>query len=150
MPSSGRSTPYCVSTADLCNAALLLIRPSVCQIVCRQPFTYQWVPSVSNLPVSLRRQSSPVSSLGPHRPYSGSRPSECNAPLPAVCVSRPRSMWSFYVPLFGTLVILGLLFWKRHSHPANFILLSVFTLFEAFTLGVTVAFFNPTLVLQAL
>ena len=59
-------------------------------------------------------------------------------------------MWSFYVPLFGTLVVLGLLFWKRHSHPANLILLSVFTLFEAFTLGVTVAFFNPTLVLQAL
>lgn len=59
-------------------------------------------------------------------------------------------MWSFYVPLFGTLVVLGLLFWKRHSHPANLILLSVFTLFEAFTLGVTVAFSNPILVLQAL
>ncbi|KZT66348.1 UPF0005-domain-containing protein [Daedalea quercina L-15889] len=59
-------------------------------------------------------------------------------------------MWSFYIPLFGTLINLGLLFWKRHSHPANLILLSTFTLFEAFTLGVTVAFFNPTIVLQAL
>ncbi|KZT10757.1 UPF0005-domain-containing protein [Laetiporus sulphureus 93-53] len=59
-------------------------------------------------------------------------------------------LWSFYVPLFGTLINLGLLFWKRHSHPANFILLSTFTLFEAFTLGVTTAFFDNLIVLQAL
>jgi len=58
--------------------------------------------------------------------------------------------WAFYVPLFGTLVVLGLLFWKRHSHPLNFVLLSAFTLMEAFTLGVTVAFFDNVLVMQAL
>ncbi|KIK69234.1 hypothetical protein GYMLUDRAFT_35303 [Collybiopsis luxurians FD-317 M1] len=58
--------------------------------------------------------------------------------------------WSFYVPLFGTLINLGLLFWKRHSHPWNFVLLSTFTVLEAFTLGVTVAFFDSKIVLQAL
>ncbi|KAI0032109.1 UPF0005-domain-containing protein [Vararia minispora EC-137] len=58
--------------------------------------------------------------------------------------------WSFYVPLFGTLVVLGLLFWKRHSHPLNLVLLSVFTLMEAFTLGVVTAFYNNVIVLQAL
>ncbi|KIY53461.1 hypothetical protein FISHEDRAFT_63361 [Fistulina hepatica ATCC 64428] len=58
--------------------------------------------------------------------------------------------WSFYVPLFGTLFILGFLYWKRHSYPINFVLLSVFTLMEAFTLGVTVAFFDKTIVMQAL
>ncbi|KAI0355608.1 UPF0005-domain-containing protein [Trametes cingulata] len=58
--------------------------------------------------------------------------------------------WSFYVPLFGTLVNLGLLFWKRHSHPLNLVLLSTFTLMEAFTLGVMTAFFDTTTVLQAL
>ncbi|KAF9067755.1 glutamate binding protein [Rhodocollybia butyracea] len=58
--------------------------------------------------------------------------------------------WSFYVPLFGTLVNLGLLYWKRHDHPLNFVLLSTFTLLEAFTLGVTVAFFGTQIVLQAL
>jgi len=58
--------------------------------------------------------------------------------------------WSFYVPLFGTLINLGFLYWKRHSHPWNFILLSTFTLMEAFTLGVVVAFFNNVIVLQAL
>jgi len=59
-------------------------------------------------------------------------------------------VWAFYVPLFGTLINLGLLYWKRHSHPINFVLLSTFTLMEAFTLGVVVAFFNNAVVLQAL
>ncbi|KAJ3487406.1 hypothetical protein NLI96_g3550 [Meripilus lineatus] len=59
------------------------------------------------------------------------------------------SLWAFYVPLFGTIVILGLLYWKRHSHPLNLVLLSVFTLFESFTLGVMVAFFDNRIVLQA-
>ncbi|EMD37324.1 hypothetical protein CERSUDRAFT_65023 [Gelatoporia subvermispora B] len=58
--------------------------------------------------------------------------------------------WSFYVPLFGTLVNLGLLYWKRHSHPINLVLLSTFTALEAFALGVMVAFFDNILVLQAL
>ena len=60
------------------------------------------------------------------------------------------SMWSFYVPLFGTIINLGVLYWKRHSHPWNFVLLSTFTLMEAFTLGVMVAFFEKVIVLQAL
>ncbi|KZT21406.1 UPF0005-domain-containing protein [Neolentinus lepideus HHB14362 ss-1] len=58
--------------------------------------------------------------------------------------------WSFFVPLFGTLINLGLLYWKRHSHPLNLILLSTFTALEAFTLGVTVAFYDNMIVLQAL
>jgi hypothetical protein len=59
-------------------------------------------------------------------------------------------IWSFYVPLFGTLINLGVLYWKRHSHPWNFVLLSTFTLMEAFTLGIMVAFFENVIVLQAL
>lgn len=60
------------------------------------------------------------------------------------------STWALYVPLFGTLVNLGLLFWKRHSHPWNFVLLSTFTLLEAFTLGVVTAFYDNVIVMQAL
>jgi len=59
-------------------------------------------------------------------------------------------VWAFYVPMFGTLVNLGLLFWKRHSHPWNFVLLSTFTLMEAFTLGVAISFYRNIIVLQAL
>jgi len=58
--------------------------------------------------------------------------------------------WAFYIPLIGTLVNLGLLFWKRHSHPWNLFLLSSFTILEAFTLGIMVAFYDNTIVLQAL
>lgn len=59
-------------------------------------------------------------------------------------------VWSFYVPLFGTLVNLGLLYWKRHAVPWNFVLLSTFTVMEAFTLGIVVAFYDNVIVLQAL
>ncbi|KDQ55831.1 hypothetical protein JAAARDRAFT_37251 [Jaapia argillacea MUCL 33604] len=59
-------------------------------------------------------------------------------------------VWVFYVPLFGTLINLGLLYWKRHSHPINLVLLSTFTLMEAFTLGVVIAFYDNIIVLQAL
>lgn len=60
------------------------------------------------------------------------------------------SSWVIYIPLIGTLVNLGLLYWKRHSHPLNFVLLSTFTLMEAFTLGVVVSMYETKLVLQAL
>jgi len=58
--------------------------------------------------------------------------------------------WAFYVPMFGTLITLGLLYWKRHSHPLNYALLTAFTLMEAFTLGILVSFFDNIIVLQAL
>ncbi|KAI0298534.1 UPF0005-domain-containing protein [Russula brevipes] len=60
------------------------------------------------------------------------------------------NMWAFYVSLFGTLIVLGLLYWKRHSHPLNLGLLALFTLMEAFTLGVVTAFDDKVVVLQAL
>jgi hypothetical protein len=58
--------------------------------------------------------------------------------------------WAFYLPLLGTLINLGLLWWKRHSHPTNFILLGTFTLLESFAIGVTISFYDQTIVLQAL
>jgi hypothetical protein len=60
------------------------------------------------------------------------------------------SVWAFYVSLFGTLIVLGLLYWKRHSHPTNLGLLALFTLMEAFSLGVVTAFYDSVIVLQAL
>jgi len=59
-------------------------------------------------------------------------------------------VWVFYVALVGSLVSLGLLYWKRHSFPTNFIFLTAFTLMEAFTIGVVVAFYETRIVLQAL
>ncbi|KAF8320717.1 hypothetical protein DL93DRAFT_2052386 [Clavulina sp. PMI_390] len=59
-------------------------------------------------------------------------------------------VWAFYLPLFGTLVNLGFLYWKRHSHPLNLVLLSTFTLMESFTIGIAISFYDQTVVLQAL
>jgi len=58
--------------------------------------------------------------------------------------------WSYYLPMFGVFINLGLLYWKRHEHPINLILLSTFTLLEAFTLGILCAYFDNTIVIQAL
>lgn len=52
--------------------------------------------------------------------------------------------------MFGTFINLFLLYWKRHSHPANLIFLSTFTVLEAATIGFVVAFYKSTVVLQAL
>ncbi|CAO1613953.1 unnamed protein product [Parajaminaea phylloscopi] len=61
-----------------------------------------------------------------------------------------ENQWAFIVPLLGSLVTMGLLFWKRHSHPLNLGLLSLFTLFEAVSLGAVVSYVNQAVVLQAL
>lgn len=89
--------------------------------------------------------------LSRHRRYSGSKHSTLSEFRRYVTyIHLHSSVWSFYVPLFGTLINLGVLYWKRHSHPLNLVLLSTFTLMEAFTLGVVVAFYDNIIVIQAL
>ena len=69
---------------------------------------------------------------------------------PPSCFVGALFCWAFYLPLIGTLVNLLVLYWKRHTHPWNLILLSTFTLMEAFTIGVAISFYPDVLVLQAL
>lgn len=45
---------------------------------------------------------------------------------------------------------MGLLFWKRHSHPTNLLLLGLFTLLESFALGTVATYVDQVVVLQAL
>jgi len=52
--------------------------------------------------------------------------------------------------MFGVFINLGLLYWKRHQHLLNLVLLFTFTLLESFTLGVLCAYFDNKVVLQAL
>lgn len=61
-----------------------------------------------------------------------------------------QNQWAFIVPIFGSLVTMGFLFWKRHSHPLNLILLGLFTVLEASSLGTVVAYVDQQVVLQAL
>ncbi|CAE6430869.1 unnamed protein product [Rhizoctonia solani] len=58
--------------------------------------------------------------------------------------------WAVFVPLFGSLINLGLLWWKRLSYPANYILLASFTVLESLSLGLIVSFYESTIVLQAM
>ncbi|GAA6004279.1 Bxi1p [Rhodotorula paludigena] len=53
------------------------------------------------------------------------------------------------LPAFGAIVAMLAVYWKRHSSPANVILLGFFTLLEAVTLGSVVALFDSGIVLQA-
>jgi len=58
--------------------------------------------------------------------------------------------WAVWVSLISTFVLLFALIWKRRSYPANYILLSLFTFVEAYSIGVTLTFYSQVLVLQAL
>ncbi|KAB5596003.1 Inhibitor of apoptosis-promoting Bax1 protein [Ceratobasidium theobromae] len=58
--------------------------------------------------------------------------------------------WSIFIPLFGSLINLGLLYWKRHSHPTNYILLGSFTILESLSLGLIVSYYESKIVLQAM
>lgn len=58
--------------------------------------------------------------------------------------------WMMLTSVVGSFVSLGLLFWKRQSYPANFYLLGVFTLIEAYTIGTVTSFYDSRVVLQAL
>lgn len=51
--------------------------------------------------------------------------------------------------LIGSMVFLGLTYWKRKSYPTNLLFLSLFTLAEAYTISVIVSFYKTTIVLNA-
>ncbi|CAG5130752.1 unnamed protein product [Candidula unifasciata] len=46
------------------------------------------------------------------------------------------SHWMLTLSLFGTIGVLFALMWKRHETPTNYILLGIFTLMEAYAVGV--------------
>ena len=71
------------------------------------------------------------------------------------------SEWMLWTSVVGTFLSLLVLIWKRKSNPINMVLLTVFTLFEAYGIGVAgtcdfmfcndqVSFYDREIVLQAL
>lgn len=58
--------------------------------------------------------------------------------------------WTMWLPLVGSLVSIGLVYWKAHEHPLNLVFLGVFTLFEAVSLGMVVCLLDQVAVLKAL
>lgn len=57
--------------------------------------------------------------------------------------------WMMVLSFVGSLVFLGLTFWKSKSYPANLLFLSAFTFFEAYTVAVATSFYDSRIVLQA-
>lgn len=69
-------------------------------------------------------------------------------PSPGQAPARPTA--SLTAPqLFGSLIFLGLTYWKRKSYPTNLLFLSLFTVAEAYTISVIVSFYKTSVVLNA-
>lgn len=60
--------------------------------------------------------------------------------------THPALVW---ISLFGSMIMMGLTYWKRHSYPTNLLFLSGFTLLEAYTISVIVSFYKTSIVLNA-
>lgn len=54
--------------------------------------------------------------------------------------------WIMWIPMIGSFVSLFFVYWKRHHHPANLILLGLFTLFEATMIGLAVSYYESRIV----
>ncbi|KAK4706041.1 protein lifeguard, partial [Phenoliferia sp. Uapishka_3] len=54
------------------------------------------------------------------------------------------------IPMFSAIGVMLAVYWKRHSHPLNIILLGLFTVLESITIGAIVGMYPTTIVLQAL
>ncbi|KAJ1834542.1 hypothetical protein LPJ63_001882 [Coemansia sp. RSA 2711] len=61
-----------------------------------------------------------------------------------------RHVWTVYAAMFGSIGALLGVMWKRDSHPTNAVLLGLFTVLEAYTLGAVTAFYPTGTVVQAL
>lgn len=57
--------------------------------------------------------------------------------------------WIMLVALVGSFVSLGLVYWKRHTHPTNLVMLGLFTAFESLSLGALISFMDQSVVLKA-
>ncbi|WVR09645.1 hypothetical protein IAU60_006718 [Kwoniella sp. DSM 27419] len=69
---------------------------------------------------------------------------------PAVSDFTRQNSWIIWIPLIGSMVSLFMVYWKRHHHPANLILLGIFTMFEAMMIGTATSMIEGRIVLQAL
>ncbi|KAK6464388.1 inhibitor of apoptosis-promoting Bax1-domain-containing protein [Scheffersomyces coipomensis] len=59
-------------------------------------------------------------------------------------------LWIFYVNLFATFGFLGVCFFKARSYPINLVLLGLFTVSEAFSVGIATLFIDSSVLLNAI
>jgi hypothetical protein len=66
--------------------------------------------------------------------------------VPSVADFMQDHAWIIWIPMIGSFVSLGMVYWKRHHHPANLILLGLFTLFEATLIGTVTSYYESRIV----
>jgi hypothetical protein len=66
--------------------------------------------------------------------------------LPAAADFMHEHAWIIWIPMLGSFASLFGVYWKRHQHPANLILLGLFTLFEAVLVGTVVSYYESRIV----
>ena len=66
--------------------------------------------------------------------------------LPAATEFMQQHAWIIWIPMLGSFAALGGVYWKRHQHPANLILLGLFTMFEAMMVGTVVSYYESRIV----
>ena len=54
--------------------------------------------------------------------------------------------WIIWIPMLGSFVTMAGVYWKRHQHPANLILLGLFTIFEAMLVGTITSYYESKIV----
>ncbi|CAK9290542.1 unnamed protein product [Gordionus sp. m RMFG-2023] len=61
-----------------------------------------------------------------------------------------NNRWHIDIALISSIVLMGLLYFKRHQSPLNFVLLFSFTLCQAYMLGTTMIFYKASLLIKSL
>lgn len=57
-----------------------------------------------------------------------------------------RHPWFIFIPMAGSFVSLLGVYWKRHQHPANLVILGVFTIFESMMIGTITSYYESRIV----
>lgn len=65
---------------------------------------------------------------------------------PAAVAFHQEHPWMIWIPMLGSFASLFGVYWKRHQHPANLILLGLFTIFEAMLVGTITSYYESRIV----
>lgn len=66
--------------------------------------------------------------------------------LPVAVAFNQEHPWIIYIPMACSFASLFGVYWKRHEHPANLILLGLFTVFEAMLVGTVTSYYESRIV----
>lgn len=57
-----------------------------------------------------------------------------------------NNTWIMWIPMLGSFVALLGVYWKRHQHPVNLVMLGLFTLLEAWMIGTITSYYESRIV----